>query len=152
MAKIRIFIAFCTIIIFTNICVGESVGNKVDSLNVELKFFPTGVPESMRFSVKIVQNKLVAKSYRNSTGLKVDSLILKPEEVDSLIYWQSRIKEFNYYNESYTSDCWGAQLFINKTLIFNDELFYFGGNPESIKAFISYIVKLSPIKIKLYRF
>ncbi len=124
--------------------------------SVLLSFYPTGVEESVQYSISVAGDILTVKdfSFRSSSEVKEYSTQLSNDQMNMIDQMISVIKKENrIYSISYLcEDTWGASLKINDIIFFESSDFSFKSPSNETIDFINYLVSLSSIKIELYGF
>jgi hypothetical protein len=123
-------------------------------MEIDIKFYPTGVKEDVRYSITVKEDSLFVKNHSPRTENELSNYKGKLTELDkdSISYLTSKIVEVVRNEQPSILDTWGVTLYVNSKIVYEDDDFSIQGNPKEIKDLIRYLIKISPLKIDLYGF
>ncbi len=120
--------------------------------NITLFFYPSGCKNENCYSYKIeIEDDflIVNGCYYSRYDHKKKKKTISSKQIIELNKLVQRLDN-PYLNKVITEDVWGAKMFVNGKLIYEEGEFSFETAPEKIKQLIDYIIMLSPLEIKLY--
>lgn len=123
-------------------------------LMMELKLYPTGVIEDLRYSIKIKGEgiEIINHMPMNEGDLSEHKGTLSLDQQSRLKQLASQIVNPIGNKELGVVDTWGAQLKIDGKIMYEDDDFAFDKPPKEIRELIALLKRLSEVKIELYSF
>lgn len=123
-------------------------------MNLTLIFYPTGVIEDVRYSIKIEGDSFIVRNHspRDAEKLDTHNGKLSKEEKEKVQRLVQALEPEQKGSSEISEDTWSAKLTIDGKTYYEKSDFSLQKAKREYKELFEYLIKLSPVEIDLYGF